>query len=78
MQQWEYKFVECIYFQEDWHPAFEGGEEIHNWKAGGNITKYSNLLGAQGWEMVNFASTATGTHSDYREFFRVAYRRPVP
>jgi hypothetical protein len=76
MQKWEYRFVECIYYMEDWYPAFEDGEEIRDWKTAGNITVYANRLGEEGWELVNFASSAVGSHSDYREFFRVAFRRP--
>ncbi len=76
MQKWEYKFVECIFYQEDWYPAFEDGEEVKNWKAGGNITVHSNALGEQGWEMVNLACSSTGSHADYREFFRVVFKRP--
>lgn len=75
MQRWEYKFVECVFHNEEWYPAFEDGEEIHNWKTSGNITAFSNALGDQGWEMVTSAFTTAGSHTDYREFLRVVFKR---
>ena len=76
MQKWEYKFVECFLYMEDWYPAFEDGQEIPHWKSGGNITAFSNRLGDEGWEMVNMAATAFGSHSDHGETFRVVFKRP--
>jgi len=76
MTKWEYKFIECIYHLEDWYPAFENGEEISHWKTRGNIAAYSNALGDEGWEMLSYATSAVGTHSEYREFLRVVFKRP--
>ncbi len=76
MLKWEYKFIECIYHLEDWYPAFDNGQEISHWKTQGNIAAFSNALGEQGWEMVGCAASAAGTHVDYREFFRVVFKRP--
>jgi hypothetical protein len=76
MQKWEYKFIECISHLEEWYPAFENGEEIVHWKTGGNISTYSNTLGEQGWEMVNFTHQVTGSSSDSRESLRLVFKRP--
>ena len=76
MQKWEYKFIECINHFDEWYPAFEDGEEIKNWKTGDDITVFSNRLGDDGWEMVSSNYSAVGTESDYREFFRLVFKRP--
>ncbi len=76
MQKWEYKFVECISHFDSWYPAFEDGEEIKNWKTGDDVTAFSNRLGEQGWEMVGSNYSAVGTESEYREFFRLVFKRP--
>ena len=76
MQQWEYKFVECFYHLDDWFPAYENGNEIKNWKSGNNVAAYSNQLGQQGWELVGVATSAAGSHGDYREWFRLVFKRP--
>jgi hypothetical protein len=76
MQKWEYKFVECISHFDEWYPAFEDGEEIKNWKTGNDVTVFSNALGEQGWEMVTSNFSAVGSESEYREFFRLVFKRP--
>lgn len=77
MTRWEYKFIECFSYLEDWYPAYENGEEITNWKAGGNIAAFSNRLGSEGWEMIAVTDAAAGSSSSYREIFRVVFKRPL-
>ena len=76
MQKWEHKFVECVSHLEEWYPAFEDGQEIAHWKTGGNVTAYSNGLGDQGWELVNFSHCVAGLAADHREFLWLAFKRP--
>jgi hypothetical protein len=76
MQKWEYKFIDCFYHNEEWYPAYENGQDIKNWKQGPSIAGYSNQLGEQGWELVNLATSAAGSHTDHSEWFRLAFKRP--
>ena len=76
MQKWEYKFIDCFYHDEEWYPAYENGQDVKNWKHGPNIADYSNQLGEQGWELVNLATSAAGTHAEHSEWFRLVFKRP--
>jgi transcription elongation factor len=76
MTAWEYKFIECVQYREDWYPAFENGDEVPNWKAKGTLAAYANELGSAGWELVTVATSAAGTHTDYVETLRAFFKRP--
>jgi hypothetical protein len=77
MPKWEYLFVTCEYANQDWRPRYVNGQELHEAKPWGEMTIYdfSNLLGQQAWELVDWETT----HNQYggTESFRLVFKRPV-
>ena len=77
MPNWEYLFVTCEYANQDWRPHYVNGEELSGNKKWPEMTIYefSNLLGQQGWELVDWETT----HNQHgtTESFRLVFKRPA-
>jgi len=75
-QKWEYLFVSCAYYRNEWHPKALNGKEIKDWVQTPTFSEYSNQLGNQGWELVEssgFLLDPGGIHHA-----QLSFKRPKP
>jgi hypothetical protein len=87
MMKWEYLFISCGYVDGAWRPTFANGQEVSGWQTT-SIYDYCNALGADGWELVNLATTdrtwqrqpGYGSEVPARgeQTFRLVFKRPSP
>ncbi|MCT7959147.1 hypothetical protein NG791_00370 [Laspinema sp. D1] len=57
MPKWEYLFVRFDYFAGDLCVHSANGQELRNEQKKQPLYDYSNQMGEQGWEMLNFNFT---------------------
>ena len=73
MQTWEYLHVWANVAGNRWRPHEVNGSELPNWRDGPAVGEYLNRVGAEGWELVGFATevrAAAGTTSLHLIFKR--------
>ena len=75
MQQWEYLFVACQVYKDDWRPAYINGKALQNLDVAPTIYEYSNQMGKEGWELVSLDTHGEG---DVTYKFRLVFKRSKP
>jgi hypothetical protein len=75
MTKWEYLFVVGEFSNHEWVARYINEKELSNWASGPTIYQTSNMLGEEGWEMVNLATT---NRPDKPISFRLVFKRPKP
>lgn len=73
MTKWEYLFVVGEFANHEWVARYINEKELAHWEAGPSIYQTCNMLGDEGWEMVNLA---TAPRTDKPISFRIAFKRP--
>lgn len=73
MPKWEYLYIVCFLYQDDWFPRRVNGREVPDWREGPTLAEFSNQLGQDGWELVNASPQG---YSGAMEYY-VAFKRPV-
>jgi hypothetical protein len=78
VQKWEYLFVTCEYYNDDWRPRYVNGQEVEDvarkW-SDMTLYEFSNLLGEKGWELVDFMVDRSAFGG--KEVFRLIFKRPM-
>jgi len=53
MQKWEYLTVHTAMDNNEYKARLLNGREIPDWKKGPPLSDYLNILGEQGWELID-------------------------